>query len=139
MKEKINIRNIRWLAHGGCFIKKKPSIYIDPYKLSFPDIGDLILITNSSEHHCSPATVKWLRKGATVIIAPEDCVGLFHGGDVHVAIPGKQFEVKGATIDVVEAYSESLPDQSGDLAGVGYVISYTNGLVMYHAGHTTKT
>ena len=105
--------------------KDKPLTYIDPFNLSFPDVGNLILITNADEHHCSPETVKWLRKGGTVIIAPQGAVDLFHGGDVHCAEPGKQFEVKGAVIDVVPAFT-----------GVGYVISYQSGTVIYHCGHT---
>ncbi len=136
MNSKKKVRNIRWLGHAGCFIKEKPSTYIDPYDLAFPDIGDLILITDKSEHHCSPDTVKWLRKGATVIIAPDECVDLFHGGAVHAANPGEQFEVKSAMIEVLPAYVDETSFQSGKETGVGYIISYPSGLVIYHCGHT---
>lgn len=137
MDGKKMVRNIRWLGHAGCFIKEKPSTYIDPYDLAFPDIGDLILITDKSEHHCSPDTVKWLRKGATVIIAPSDCVSLFHGGDVHAAKPGDQFEVKGAQIKVLPAFTDETSFQAGKETGVGYIISFPTGPVIYHCGHTS--
>jgi len=136
MDSKKLIRNIRWLGHSGFFIKAKPSIYIDPYNLAFPDIGDLILITNKSEHHCSPEDIKWLRKGATVILAPEECVNLFPGGDIRAAKPGEQHEIKGARIVVLPAYADEESIQSGVETGVGYIIFYPGGPHIYHCGHT---
>lgn len=132
MKTKELIKDIRWLGYGGIFIKSKPAIYIDPYNLAFPDIGDLILISSNHEYHCAPEEIKWLRKGSTTLIVPPDCVNLFFGGDIQSAIPGNEYEKKGVTISITSAYKGS-----DDVNNVGYVITYPNARTIYYTGQIT--
>ncbi len=135
MKNKRLIRNIRWLGHAGFFIKETPSVYIDPYNLAFPDISNLILITQDHEQHCSPDDIKWLRKGSTVIVAPEKCAKKFEG-DIRSIKAGDVLEIKGAKIKVLPAYNESDPGFQQESGGVGYHITFPNGLRIYHTGET---
>ena len=127
------LKSIRWLGHAGFLITGRRVIYIDPYRLGFPDVGDVILITHDHPHHCSPDDIKWLRKGATVIVAPEACVARFQG-DVRTVVPGDTLTIAGVTIEVVPAYNpdrQALPEKAD---GVGYIVTTVEGLRIYHAG-----
>jgi len=114
------LQSIRWLGHAGFMIKGKRVIYIDPYQLEFPDVGDIILITHDHPDHCSPDDVKWLRRGATVIVAPEACASKFKG-DVRAVEAGDSLSIRGVTIEVVPAYNpdkEFHPREAGGVADV---------------------
>ncbi len=136
MITKDNIKNIRWFGHSGFLIQEKPIIYIDPYDLAFPDIGDLILITQNHAQKCAPEDVKWLRKGSTIIVASEDCAGIFEG-DVRLAKAGDVIHAKSATIEVLPISDEVDSNGKGRM-GVGYNIIFPNGLRIYHTGCGAK-
>lgn len=125
------LNNIRWLGYEGFLINKKPIVYINPYKLAFPDVSDLILITDNHPEHCSPDDIKWLRKGATIIIAPEESAARFQG-DIRVVRPGDIISEKGAVITVFDASGlrQGNPDENGLV--VAYKIAYPDGLTIFH-------
>ena len=116
-------------------IKGKRVIYIDPYQLEFPEVGDIILVTHDHGDHCSPDDVKWLRKGATVIVAPEACVSKFKG-DVRAVTPGDTLTIRGVTVEVVPAYNVDKEFHPKEAGGVGYIVTTVEGLRIYHAGDT---
>ena len=93
------VRNIRWLGYEGVLVNEKPIIYINPYKLAFPDIGDLILYTDNKPEHCSPDDAKWLRKRLNVIAGPADCAGRFQG-DVRPVKAGESVSSQRCEIEV---------------------------------------
>jgi len=130
------LANIKWLGHAGFLLGEKPCIYIDPYKLAFPDIGDLILITHNHPRHCDPDEVKWLRKGSTIIVVPQSCASQFHG-DIRVVSPGDVLQVKGVSIEILPAYSKINPRHSKETGGVGYIITMPDYLRVYHTGDTS--
>lgn len=129
------IRNIRWLGYEGVLINEKPIIYINPYKLAFPDIGDLIMFTDNKSEHCSPDDAKWLRKGSTVIVGPFNCAEKFQG-DVRIAKAGESISAKGAKVEVFPTIEK---DDGNDVktTNVGYNITLSNGLKVFHPGDTT--
>jgi len=129
------LQSIRWLGHAGFMIKGKRVIYIDPYQLEFPEVGDMILITHDHPDHCSPEDVKWLRRGATVIVAPEACAARFKG-DVRVVQPGDTLTIRGVAIEVVPAYNLDKEFHPKEAGGVGYIVTTVEGLRIYHAGDT---
>ena len=132
---RLMLDSVRWLGHAGFMIKGKRVIYIDPYQLKSPEVGDIILITHDHGDHCSPDDVKWLRKGSTVIVAPAACAAKFEG-DVRTVKPGDTLRVKGVMVEAVPAYNvgKDFHPQAAD--GVGYVITTPEGLRVYHAGDT---
>lgn len=133
-----SIKNIRWLGHSGFYIQEKPVIYIDPYDLAFPEIGDLILVTQNQKEKCSPDDIKWLRKGSTIIILPEDCKDKFEG-DIRPVKAGDVINAKGATMQVMPACKKFGSNGKCEANGVGYIITFTSGLRVYHAGSTGLT
>lgn len=129
------LKNIHWLGNAGFMITGRRVIYIDPYQLRFPKIGDIILITHDHPDHCSPDDVKWLRKGATIIVAPETCAAKFKG-DVRTVKPGNTLTIKGVNIEVMPAYNLDKPFHPKEAGGVGYIITTVEGIRIYHAGDT---
>ena len=128
------VRNVRWLGYEGVLINEKPILYINPYKLAFPDIGDAILFTDNKQDHCSPDDAKWLRKGSTVIVGPAECTERFQG-DVRTIKAGDSVSVKGANIDVLPVY-ENKGNEKVLADGVGLNIKFSGELRVYHPGDT---
>ncbi len=126
------VRNIRWLGYEGVLVNEKPIVYINPYKLAFPDIGDLILYTDNKTEHCSPDDAKWLRKGSTIIVGPADCAARFQG-DVRSVKAGESVSAKGAEIEVLPVV-ERKDGKDMKTDGVGLNIKLSNGLRVYHTG-----
>lgn len=137
MSNKFVSSNIKWLGMAGFFLDDKPSVYIDPYQLAFPSIGDMVLVTHDHPEHCDPNEIKWLRKGSTVIVCPESCGSKFIG-DIRVVKPGDVITVKGAKIEVLPAYTTN-PRHPAEAGGVGYIITMSDGTRVYHMGDTGLT
>jgi L-ascorbate metabolism protein UlaG (beta-lactamase superfamily) len=135
MNNKQLLLNIKWLGHAGFLINEKAGIYIDPYKLGFPDIGDMVLVTHEHDRHCDPSEIKWLRKGSTVIVVPTQCAGKFQG-DIRIVKAGDVITVKGINIEVMPAYTISNPRHAKESGGLGYIITMSDGLRVYHTGDT---
>jgi L-ascorbate metabolism protein UlaG (beta-lactamase superfamily) len=135
MSNKHLLANIKWLGHAGFFISDKAGIYIDPYNLGFPDVGDMVLVTHEHARHCVPDEIKWLRKGSTVIVVPTQCADKFQG-DIRTVKAGDMITVKGVKIEVQPAFTPSNPRHQKDSGGLGYIITMSDGIRVYHTGDT---
>jgi L-ascorbate metabolism protein UlaG (beta-lactamase superfamily) len=135
MSNKSLTKNIKWLGYAGFLLNEKAGIYIDPYKLGFPDVGDMVLVTHEHEKHCDPNEIKWLRKGSTVIVVPAQCAGKFQG-DIRTVKAGDVITVKGINIEVMPAYTPANPRHAKENGGVGYIVTMSDGLRVYHTGDT---
>lgn len=136
MSNKNLLKNIKWLGHAGFLINEKAGIYIDPYNLGFPDVGDMVLVTHDHARHCVPEEIKWLRKGSTVIVVPEQCADKFQG-DIRTVKAGDVITVKGVKIEVLPAYTTANPRHSKESGGLGYIITMSDGIRVYHTGDTS--
>jgi len=135
MSNKILLNKIKWLGHAGFLLDEREGIYIDPYNLGFPNIGDMVLVTHNHPRHCNPDEIKWLRKGSTVIVVPENCADKFQG-DIRAVKPGDSISVKGIKIEVTPAYTPNNPRHLIENKGVGYIITLSDGTRVYHTGDT---
>lgn len=116
-------------------------IYIDPYlsahEVPAEDMGDILLITQESEGHCDPDSIRKVRKSNATTLVPES-VSLNFRGDARRVTAGDsltgELSIKGIGIEVVPAYDgKAIPEpQEG---GVGYIIE-VGGLRIYHSGDT---
>jgi len=129
------LQSVRWLGHSGFLLLGKRLAYIDPYKLDFPEVGDIILITHEHSDHCSPDDVKWLRKGETVIVVPASCASKFKG-DVRTVKAGDSLAHRGLKVEVVPAYNIGKEFHPKEAGGVGYIVTTGEGMRVYHAGDT---
>lgn len=127
------LSKVQWLGHAGFLITDKAAIYIDPFKLGFPDVGDMVLVTHDHPRHCDPDEIKWLRKGSTVIVVPAHCVAKFTG-DIRGVKAGDKISVKGVNIEVLPAYTPSNQRHSAKNGGVGYIVTLEDGTRIYHTG-----
>src|SRR4030066_306522 len=127
MTNKGFLKNIRWVGHAGFLLNEKAGIYIDPYNLAFPDIGDMVLVTHDHPRHCVPDEIKWLRKGSTVIVVPKNCADKFEG-DIRVVKAGDEITVKGVKIEVMPAYTHENPRHPKESGGGGDIITMSDGL-----------
>ncbi|RLI22530.1 MBL fold metallo-hydrolase [Candidatus Bathyarchaeota archaeon] len=131
---------VKWLGHASFQIRVDGKvIYIDPYEGAYEEKADLILVTHSHFDHCDTSKISMIRKGDTVIVAPEDCARKI-GGEVKSLKAGESLEVDGVKVTAVEAYnykrfrSPGVPFHPKGL-GVGYVLE-VEGKRIYHAGDT---
>ena len=126
MSNKSLLNKIKWLGHAGFLLDEREGIYIDPYNLGFPNIGDMVLVTHNHPRHCNPDEIKWLRKGSTVIVVPENCADKFQG-DIRAVKPGDSITVKGVKIEVMPAYTPDNPRHPVENKGVGYIVTLSDG------------
>jgi L-ascorbate metabolism protein UlaG (beta-lactamase superfamily) len=129
------LQSIRWLGHAGFLLMGKRLAYVDPYKLEYPEVGDVILLTHDHYDHCSTDDIKWLRKGETVIVAPASCASRFKG-DVRTVKAGDTVTHKGLKIEAVPAYNIDKNFHPKEAGGVGYIVTTVEGIRVYHAGDT---
>jgi L-ascorbate metabolism protein UlaG (beta-lactamase superfamily) len=134
MSNKSLLNKIKWLGHAGFLLEEREGIYIDPYDLGFPDIGDMVLVTHDHPRHCLPDEIKWLRKGSTVIVVPEKCANKFQG-DIRIVKPGDSITVKGVKIEILPANTVNNPRHPIN-SGVGYIITLSDSTRVYHTGDT---
>lgn len=67
------LENIKVLCHSSIKISKEKVIYIDPFKIDkdYND-ADIIFITHDHYDHYSEEDIDKVKKGDTVIVAPEE-------------------------------------------------------------------
>jgi len=131
---------LKWLGHASWKIKAAgKTIYIDPYQGDYDEKADIILVTHSHFDHCDVNKIKMIRRGDTIVIAPEDCVQKI-GPPVETLKPGEKKAVDDIVVEAVEAYNYKRFRSPGNPYhpkgfGVGYLI-HAEGKTIYHAGDT---
>lgn len=100
--------------------------------------ADLILVTHHHKDHCKHVTVNRLKNDETIILAPKICIEEL-GEGIEVVKPGKEFNFKDITINVVDAYNTPEGNSTKKFHHKGECVGYLikiNGKTIYHAGDT---
>ncbi len=129
------IENLHWLGNSSFKITNDKVIYIDPFEVKVEhEKADIILITHSHFDHFSPEDIDRLKKGTTVVIAPDDCK---MAGNIKNVKPGDKLNIKGVSVEVVSAYNVNKRFHPKSNRWVGYIIK-AKGKRIYHAGDTDR-
>ena len=95
-------------------------------------------MTHDHKDHAKDITINRLRRKDTLVVGPGRCTRNL-GTDIKVVEAGEQFDFKGITIRVVEAYNTEKGSSTRKVHtkgnGVGYVLTAENKNI-YHAGDT---
>jgi L-ascorbate metabolism protein UlaG (beta-lactamase superfamily) len=102
------------------------------------ETADLILVTHDHNDHGKDVTVNRLRRGDTLVVAPERCIKKL-GRDIKVIEPGEEIIWGEVKIRAIGAYNTEQGASTRKVHhkgnGVGYLIA-TDGKTIYHAGDT---
>ena len=134
---RMEYKQIHWLGHSAFRIEDGAlQIYVDPYQLpeNLPK-ADVIFITHAHYDHCSVEDITKIKTGHTVIVAPKDVASKI-SGSVTAVVPGKAYTIGKLKVTTVPAYNLDKKFHPKDNNWVGYIITLSSGLKIYHAGDT---
>jgi L-ascorbate metabolism protein UlaG (beta-lactamase superfamily) len=131
---------IHWLGHSAFRIQDGAlQIYIDPFKLPENEPkADIIFITHGHYDHFSPEDISKIKKDNTIIVAPKDVASKIGKTSIAV-IPSQSYTVGNLKVLTVAAYNIGKKFHPKENNWVGYIITLSNGLKIYHAGDTDHT
>jgi len=132
----MNTDFIHWYGQSAFRIEDGAvQIYIDPFKIPSSKLpkADLILITHSHFDHFSPDDIEKIRKNETIFIIPSDLQDKVKG-ELKVVKPDTSIQVAKIKISTIPAYNLQKKFHTRSNNWVGYIITLSNGLKIYHAG-----
>ena len=137
----MNVDRIHWLGHATFRIEDGTSqIYIDPWKLpAGAPKADVILITHAHYDHLSPDDIAKIEKPTTLFLAPGDVARKLAGKHVTTAAPGGSYQVGGLKVQAVAAYNTNKNFHKKSEGWVGYVVTLSDGMRVYHTGDSDIT
>ena len=138
------LENIKVLCHSSIEISKEKVIYIDPFKIDkdYND-ADIIFITHDHYDHYSEEDIDKVKKGDTVIVAPEELLtkllkkGFSQNYIITVDSEEKNM-IEGIKFETVPAYNTNKQFHPKANGWVGYIIEI-KGVRYYIAGDTDIT
>lgn len=138
------LENIKVLCHSSIKISKEKVIYIDPFKIDkdYND-ADIIFITHDHYDHYSEEDIDKVKKGDTVIVAPEELLtkllkkGFSQNYIITVDSEEKNM-IEGIKFETVPAYNTNKQFHPKANGWVGYIIEI-KGVRYYIAGDTDIT
>ena len=137
----MNVENIHWYGHDSFRIEDGgKQIYIDPWKM--PDglpRADLLLVTHSHHDHYSADDVNKLSTPQTTVVGPADVAEKVRSETGAIALPvapGETVEVDGLKVTAVPAYNIGKKFHPRESGWVGFVVTLSDGTIVYHAGDT---
>lgn len=131
----MHLERIHWYGHDSFRIEDGATqVYIDPWELppTAPK-ADLILVTHAHHDHHSPADIAALSMPETRVIAPADVAEKVVPAAL-VILPGQTLEVAGLKVKAVPAYNVNKKFHPQANQWVGYVVTLSDGMTIYHAG-----
>ena len=138
------LENIKVLCHSSIKISKEKVIYIDPFKIDkdYND-ADIIFITHDHYDHYSEEDIDKVKKGDTVIVAPEELLTKllkkgFNQNHIITVDSEEKNMIEGIKFETVPAYNTNKQFHPKANGWVGYIIEI-KGVRYYIAGDTDIT
>ena len=138
------LENIEVLCHSSIKFSKEKVIYFDPFKIeSNCNDADIIFITHDHYDHYSEEDIDKVKKGDTVIVAPEELLtkllkkGFSQNYIITVDSEEKNM-IEGIKFETVPAYNTNKQFHPKANGWVGYIIEI-KGVRYYIAGDTDIT
>ena len=133
----MNTENIHWLSHDSFRIDDQgKQIYIDPWKLSADSVkADYIFVTHSHYDHFSKEDIDIIKTAGTKIIGSADVAKEF-GKNAVAMNPNQEITMDRLKITAIPAYNINKKFHPKANNWVGYLITLSDGTVIYHAGDT---
>jgi len=118
-------------------------IYIDPVEINSKEKADYILITHSHPDHFSLKDIKKIIKPTTKIICSRGVFNKLKGieNNIQVVKPDDSLIFERFKLDAIAAYNTNpvflwIKAHSKSKENVGFVLTFDNGIRVYHAGDT---
>lgn len=129
---------IEHLGHDAFRLTGNKTIYIDPYKLTAPQLpADIVLVTHTHFDHCSPSDLAIVCTSQTVIYATADCSESLKQIPVRIThkivVPNAKYEFEGIKIRTIPAYNIGKKFHPRESNWVGYFVEF-EGETFYHTG-----
>ena len=138
------LENIKILCHSCIRMEKEYTIYFDPFKIdkNYND-ADIIFITHDHYDHYSEEDIDKVKKGDTVIVAPEELLTKllkkgFNQNHIITVDSEENNMVEGIKFETVPAYNTNKQFHPKANGWVGYIIEI-KGVRYYIAGDTDIT
>ena len=138
------LENIEVLCHSSIKINEEKVIYIDPFRVDkdYND-ADIIFITHDHYDHYSEEDIDKVKKGDTVIVAPEELLTKllkkgFNQNHIITVDSEENNMVEGIKFETVPAYNTNKQFHPKANGWVGYIIEI-KGVRYYIAGDTDIT
>lgn len=133
----MNTDFVHWLGHASFRIEDDTlQIYIDPWQISDKSPkADIIFITHGHGDHFSKDDIAKIQKPTTIFVAPKDVAPQIKGKIIAVE-PSKEYAIESLKVQTIPAYNLNKKFHPKDNQWVGYIITLSNRLKIYHAGDT---
>lgn len=133
----MQVEDIHWLGHDSFRIEDQgKQIYIDPWKLNKKTvIADYIFVTHSHYDHFSKEDINKIKTDSTKIIGPGDVANEVKKNAVSIG-PNQEIIIDQLKIKAIPAYNIGKKFHPRENNWVGFIITFSDGISVYHAGDT---
>jgi L-ascorbate metabolism protein UlaG (beta-lactamase superfamily) len=129
------IEQIHWLGNNSFLIAGSPIIYINPWRITAPDLpADIVLVGHDGHEYCSPADIAKVRAHHTRVIASASAAAEL--ADCEILRPWQTISLGRASVKGIPTISSSTR-RSAAGQSLGFVISI-NYFDIYYTGETTS-
>ena len=133
----MQVEDIHWLGHDSFRIEDQgKQIYIDPWKLPAKAIkADYVFVTHSHYDHFSKEDINKIKTDSTKIIGPGDVANEVKKNAVSIG-PNQEIIIDQLKIKAIPAYNIGKKFHPRENNWVGFIITFSDGISVYHAGDT---
>jgi len=133
----MQVEHIYWLGHDSFRIEDLgKQIYIDPWKLSAKAVkADYVFVTHSHYDHFSIEDINKIKTDSTKIIGPADVAKEVGKNAIGIS-PDQEITLDQLKIKAIPAYNIGKKFHPRENNWVGFIITLSDGISIYHAGDT---